>query len=140
MDSTAKEGARDAKQARLSLSAGDVDLMISGLDDDVLLRVLGLVPDARDAVRTAALSRRWLRLWMRVPALRFASRPGSRAARGAERRAALEEFVSFVNVVLAHRARSDCAIEALSISYTSGPARNREERMQASIDAVQGWI
>ncbi|KAL6650761.1 hypothetical protein ACP70R_009686 [Stipagrostis hirtigluma subsp. patula] len=43
---------------------------ISALGDDVLLRVLELLPDARDAVRMGALSRRWCGLWKRVPALR----------------------------------------------------------------------
>ncbi|OEL32766.1 hypothetical protein BAE44_0006215 [Dichanthelium oligosanthes] len=141
MDSTA-EDARDAKRARLTPSAGDVNTdRISGLDDDVLLRVLGLADDARYAARTAALSRRWLRLWPRVPALRFASRLESKDARGAERRAALDQYVSYVNGVLAPRsAQSGCAIETLSISYTSGPAHNEEELMQASVDAAQGWI
>ncbi|RLM56230.1 hypothetical protein C2845_PM10G03490 [Panicum miliaceum] len=71
----AEEDARVAKRARLAPPAGDADL-ISGLDDDVLLRVLGLAGDARDAARTGALSRRWLGLWTRAPALRFASQPG----------------------------------------------------------------
>ncbi|RLN13229.1 hypothetical protein C2845_PM09G03790 [Panicum miliaceum] len=55
-------------------AAGEAD-RISGLDDDVLLGVLGMVADVRDAARTAALSRRWVGLWTRAPALRFASRP-----------------------------------------------------------------
>ena len=107
MDSTA-EDSRNSKRARLAPPPGDVVDRISGLDDDVLLHILELVPDARDAVRTGALSRRWLGLWTRVPALRFASRSVSMAD--------LERFVSFVNGVLARRSQSDCAIESLAIS------------------------
>jgi hypothetical protein len=47
--------------------------LISCLGEDVLVRVLELLPDARDAVRTDALSRRWRGLWTHLPALRFAS-------------------------------------------------------------------
>ncbi|CAL5051214.1 unnamed protein product [Urochloa decumbens] len=123
MDSTAAEDeTRAAKRARLTPSAagGDADL-ISGLDDGVLLHVLGLVPDASDAVRTGALSRRWLRLWTLVPALRFASRIST----GAD---ALERYAAFVNGVLAQRARSGRAIESL------------QPIMPACVDAAQGWI
>ncbi|CAN6214988.1 unnamed protein product [Urochloa humidicola] len=129
MDSTA-EDARVAKRARLTPSAGDDADMISGLDDDVLLRVLGLMPDASDAARAAALSRRWLRLWARVPVLRFASRPVPRAAGGAEWRAALDEFVSFVNGTLARHAQSGCAIENLSISYTRETASSNSDHTE----------
>ncbi|CAL5051206.1 unnamed protein product [Urochloa decumbens] len=117
MDSTA-EDVRDAKRARLTPSAGDDVDLISSLEDDVRLRVLGLMPDATDAARAAAISRRWLRLWARVPALRFASRPVPRSAGGAEWLAALDAFVSFVDGALARHAQSGCAIESLSISYT----------------------
>ncbi|CAN6233567.1 unnamed protein product [Urochloa humidicola] len=112
---------RAAKRARLTTpsAAGDDADLISGLDDDVLLRILALLPDASDAVRTGALSRRWCRLWTRVPALRFASRqlPGESSAAAA---AALERYAAFVNGVLARRARSGCAIESLSIVYAPG--------------------
>jgi hypothetical protein len=158
MDSTAAADARDAKRATPSRSAGE-DL-ISGLEDDVLLRVLGLVPDARDAVRTGAVSRRWLRLWTRVPALRFASRPVPRAANVDEWRAALDEFVAFVNGVLSQRSTQPAGgdiIESLSISYiresepeqpTTMPAlfvyafsiHDVEQLMRVSVSAAQGWI
>jgi hypothetical protein len=159
MDSTADD-LRDSKRARLAPPPpGDVVDRISGLDDDVLLHILSLVGDARDAVRTGALSRRWLGLWTRVPALRFASRSVSMAD--------LERFVSFVNGVLARRSQSDCAIESLAISYAADNEHsslgNRMPRflcawqrvipppctiytdsarklMVASVDAVQGWI
>ncbi|CAN6165008.1 unnamed protein product [Urochloa humidicola] len=129
MDSTA-EDARVVKRARLTPSPGDDADLISGLDDDVLLRVLGLMPDASDAARAAVLSRRWLHLWARVPALRFASRPVSRAAGGAEWRAALGEFISFVNGALARHAQSGCAIESLSISYTRETASSNSDHTE----------
>nr|TKV90513.1 hypothetical protein SEVIR_9G034200v2 [Setaria viridis] len=68
MESSKDVVVHDAKRAKLRLATADhhggtaaagwqKDL-ISGLCDDVLLRILGLVPDATDAVRTGALSRR----------------------------------------------------------------------------------
>nr|CAB3469773.1 unnamed protein product [Digitaria exilis] len=97
--------ARASKRARPTTppDAGEdaVD-MISGLDDDVLLRVLSLLPDASDA---------------RVAALRFTSRPTSES----DPCATLEPYVSFVDGVLARRTRSDCVIEDLAISYTTDP-------------------
>ncbi|CAD6343014.1 unnamed protein product [Miscanthus lutarioriparius] len=182
MGSTAADGAREAKRTS---GAGDVDL-ISGLDEDVLLRVLELVGDTRDALRTCVLSRRWLSLSKRIPKLRFAScwPAASTAACSAalkrqyvscvndilaercdasdepdyyypvssfrdvldqrdhspavsmaadiatKRCAALEQFVSCVNDILARRAQSDCAIESLVISYTTGSdtATNRANK------------
>ncbi|KAF8733126.1 hypothetical protein HU200_015497 [Digitaria exilis] len=134
MDSTTavekQAAARSAKRARRPTTppdAGDdaaVDL-ISGLDDDVLLRVLSLLPDASDAVRTGALSRRWRGLWTRVAALRFAPRPGftgattAAAGAAAEQRAAIERYAAFIDGVVARRAQSGCAIESLSIVYTT---------------------
>ncbi|KAL6603631.1 hypothetical protein ACP70R_043992 [Stipagrostis hirtigluma subsp. patula] len=145
MDSTA-EDVRDAKRARLAPSA-DADL-ISALGDDVLVRVLGLTADARDAVRTGALSRRWRGLWTRVPALRFAYRPAiepdSLAAAGAERcAAALERYVSSVNHVLARRAQSGNAIQTLAISFVvaaCAPGPGEERIVTAWTRAAQGWI
>ncbi|CAL5051203.1 unnamed protein product [Urochloa decumbens] len=131
MDSTAAaDEARAAKRARLTpyAAGGDADL-ISGLDDDVLLRVLGLVPDASDAVRTGALSRRWRGLWARVPALRFAS-PVSSCGGGAAQRAALVRYAAFVNGVLARRSRSGCAIESLSIVYNTTGSKSDEHSLE----------
>ena len=151
---TAEEDACNAEGARRPPSGDDADL-ISGLDDDVLLRVLALVGDARDVVRTGALSRRWLGLWTRAPAPRFASRPVPRAASGDEHRAALDQFVSVADVILLRRsAQSDCAVESLDISYgaadDSEPELNldqpmpehstMEHLMSASVDAAQRWI
>ncbi|CAL5036931.1 unnamed protein product [Urochloa decumbens] len=163
MDSTAEEEdeTRNTKRARLSppAAAGDGADRISSLGDDVLLRVLVLTGDARDAVRTGALSRRWRGLWTRLSALRFAYSvpppPASSAGSGGdERRAALERFISFVNGVLARRARSGCAVETLSISYTTamgdaqdwirtydGDGDELEQLMPASAGAAaQDWI
>ncbi|KAG2544887.1 F-box/FBD/LRR-repeat protein At1g80470-like [Panicum virgatum] len=76
-----------------------VDLL-SGLCDDVLVRILGLAAHARDAVRTGALSRRWRGLWRRVPALRFDSE------RWFEHGGSARGFMAFVDDTLALRARS----------------------------------
>ncbi|CAL4906342.1 unnamed protein product [Urochloa decumbens] len=46
--------------------------LISALHDDLLLRILGLLPAASDAARTSILSRRWRSLWPNAPVLRFA--------------------------------------------------------------------
>jgi hypothetical protein len=134
------DDARIAKRARLTTSGDGVDL-ISGLDDDVLLRVLELVPDASDAVRTGALSRRWLGLWRRVSTLHFtASLPVSGGA------AALDRYVSFVNGMLACRRitqSADCAIQNLAISYATDDSEAEhilKQLMSTTINAVQGWI
>jgi hypothetical protein len=104
MDSTAAED--DAPKAKRTSGAGDVDL-ISGLDEDVLLRVLELVGDTRDASRTCVLSRRWLGLWKRIPKLRFAScypTVCTAACSAAERHDALNrQYISCVNDILAER-------------------------------------
>ncbi|WVZ82404.1 hypothetical protein U9M48_029670 [Paspalum notatum var. saurae] len=138
MDSMAEKEAKRVRRLSPSESEyndGGVDL-ISGLDDDVLLRVLGQMADARDVVRAGAASRRWLGLSTRVPALRFrfaCSSPDRSEANRAILGAALERYVSFVNGVLARRRPStSAAIESLSISCTTGT--------YASIDAAGGWI
>jgi hypothetical protein len=51
-------GVRSRSKRRRGVSAGDAD-RISGLGDDVLVRILELLPDGGDVVRTGALSRRW---------------------------------------------------------------------------------
>ncbi|CAL5069965.1 unnamed protein product [Urochloa decumbens] len=63
---------RTSKRATPSAGAD----LISGLDDDVLLHILELLPDTVFAVRTGALSRRWRGLWTRLPTLRFDSGSG----------------------------------------------------------------
>ncbi|CAA0408853.1 unnamed protein product [Arabidopsis thaliana] len=42
---------------------------ISGLPDELLLRVLSLLPNVKDVVVTVVLSKRWQFLWMMVPKL-----------------------------------------------------------------------
>jgi hypothetical protein len=86
--------------------------LISGLGDDVLVRVIQLLPDAG---RTGALSRRWHGLWTRVPALRFAStfgRPGGDDD--------VRWYTAFVDAALALRAAetAEHAIEHLGISFS----------------------
>ncbi|RLN19718.1 hypothetical protein C2845_PM02G43290 [Panicum miliaceum] len=74
---------REAKKAKPMPAAdhgdGGVD-RISTLPDDVIVSILRLVGDARQVVRTGALSRRWRGLWTHVPALRFHSGPRRRTA------------------------------------------------------------
>ncbi|KAL6651373.1 hypothetical protein ACP70R_010298 [Stipagrostis hirtigluma subsp. patula] len=113
--------------------------MISSLGDDVLVRILELLPDARDAVRTGALSRRWRGLWTRAAALSFSSEswPECREATGAKRR-----YLAFVGGALTQRAgRADAALERLSISFTVDGARSQEKRLvRPSIRAARRWI
>uniref|UniRef100_A0A0D9W0R4 F-box domain-containing protein n=1 Tax=Leersia perrieri TaxID=77586 RepID=A0A0D9W0R4_9ORYZ len=49
---------------------GDGVNLISHLADDVLLHIIRFLPDAKHAVRTAAISRRWRHLWTRAAVLR----------------------------------------------------------------------
>ncbi|TVU44395.1 hypothetical protein EJB05_03834, partial [Eragrostis curvula] len=60
MESTKEYVDETMQQTTPSPSAGnDGDYRISGLGDDVLVHILGLVADARDVVCTDTLSRRW---------------------------------------------------------------------------------
>ncbi|TVU15731.1 hypothetical protein EJB05_39269, partial [Eragrostis curvula] len=135
-------GRGKAKRRRrdLSSSAGDAIDLISGLGDDVLVRILELMPDTRDAVRTDALSRRWRGLWTRVPDLRFASDswPEFSAATDAER------FAALVDGALALRAaHTDPTIENLAVSFNLTSLSGHDESRRVvppSVTAVQGWI
>ncbi|KAL6893809.1 hypothetical protein ACP4OV_007907 [Aristida adscensionis] len=113
--------------------AGGDDL-ISGLCDDLLVRILELVADdsARAAVRTGALSRRWRRLWTRVSELRFEAWPEFKPSAGRA-----ERFIAFVDDTLALRARSvvDAGISHLEIS-TCG----EELPARPAVRAAEGWI
>jgi hypothetical protein len=86
-------------------AAADVDI-ISDLTNDVLLIILGLLPAARDVVRTSALSTRWRHLWTRAPALRFDVGPRSWRLGGCgatDEAAAAARLVEAVDSVLARR-------------------------------------
>ncbi|KAL6636646.1 hypothetical protein ACP70R_024218 [Stipagrostis hirtigluma subsp. patula] len=132
---------RHAKRARVTRPstssadhAGGAGDLISGLGDDLLVRILESVAEAgaRDVVRTDALSRRWRSLWTRVPALRFDLSPASteKSAGGVER------FIAFVDDVLALRARSDVGIKHLEISM-----HGKAQPVPPPINkAVEGWI
>ncbi|WVZ87131.1 hypothetical protein U9M48_033823 [Paspalum notatum var. saurae] len=129
---------------------GGVD-MISGLCDDVLVRILERLPDARDVLRTGALSRRWRGLWTRVSALRFATEPEFFT-----QAAAAERYIAFVNDALALRAAAQtssdpAAVEHLAVSlkmkrYPEPLERKRERGRKMSrlvvpsVDAAHGWI
>ncbi|XP_052139288.1 uncharacterized protein LOC127757755 [Oryza glaberrima] len=86
-------------------AAADVDI-INDLTNDVLLIILGLLPAARDVVRTSALSTRWRHLWTRAPALRFDVGPRSWRLGGCgatDEAAAAARLVEAVDSVLARR-------------------------------------
>jgi hypothetical protein len=128
---------REAKKAKPMPAAdhgdGGVD-RISTLPDDVIVSILRLVGDARQVVRTGALSRRWRGVWTHVPALRFHSGPRFVPPRGARR------FAAFVDNVLALRARSGSGIEKLGISLHVCHARGKPTLAPPSARAAEGWI
>ncbi|CAN6240897.1 unnamed protein product [Urochloa humidicola] len=160
----ARSGSKRRRRGATPDAVGSDDL-ISGLGDDVLLRVLELLRNTRDAARTGALSRRWRGLWMRVPSLRFRfssttmefSRAGGAATRrwkprphGAD---GTRRFISFVSNALARRAQqaedddsaAAAVLELLEISFVVYPdvvqqKTAREELMLHCIQASQGWI
>uniref|UniRef100_K3YD67 F-box domain-containing protein n=1 Tax=Setaria italica TaxID=4555 RepID=K3YD67_SETIT len=155
---------RSKRRRRAAAASGGGADLISGLGDDVLVRVLELLPDTRHAVRTAALSRRWRGLWTRVPALRFNFAPATRRklsgaerfpsfvnngtgrrCKGAAGAAEARRFLSFVDNALARRAHTDAAaaLEHLAISFPMDPSVAGQQAKQLAaqcIKASQEWI
>ncbi|CAL5030053.1 unnamed protein product [Urochloa decumbens] len=151
-----RSGSKRRRRGSIPAAGGSDDDLISGLGDDVLLRVLELLRDARYAARTGALSRRWRGLWTRVPSLRFRFssttmefdragrrwRPRPHGADGTRR------FISFVSDALARRAQAadddSAALEHLTISfvvYTDAVEQETSRELpQQCIQASQGWI
>ncbi|CAN6314691.1 unnamed protein product [Urochloa humidicola] len=116
-----------------AVSAG-ADL-ISGLGDDVLLRILGLLPDVTQVVRTAVLSRRWRGLWARVPALHFDLGPEFQSPSDAE------PFIAIVNYVIVPRAQpAESGIERLGIKMKLYYERGKPYIAAATVEAIEGWV
>ncbi|KAJ4836285.1 hypothetical protein Tsubulata_025795 [Turnera subulata] len=63
-----KKGNRPAKRN------GDGEDRISNLADDIINRILSVLPDTKFAAQTAVLSKRWETLWTSVPDLRFSAK------------------------------------------------------------------
>ncbi|CAL5069961.1 unnamed protein product [Urochloa decumbens] len=152
----ARRGSKRRRRGAIPVAGGSGDDLISGLGDDVLLRVLELLRDARYAARTGALSRRWRGLWTRVPALhfRFSSTTMQFSRDGGARRwtpwphgaAGTRRFLSFVSDALARRAQAaeDSALERLAISFVlyseDVEQQAARELTQQCIQASQVWI
>uniref|UniRef100_A0A0E0RI09 F-box domain-containing protein n=1 Tax=Oryza rufipogon TaxID=4529 RepID=A0A0E0RI09_ORYRU len=111
--------------------AVDADI-ISELNDDVLLHILGFLPSARDVARATMPSKRWRRLWALVPVLRFAVGPGSFADEHGEvdrekfavsRRDAARRLITAVDAtLLARRAAgegNDVDVMEIALVYSS---------------------
>ncbi|RLN16766.1 hypothetical protein C2845_PM02G43280 [Panicum miliaceum] len=114
-------------------AAGGGHDLISGLSDDVLVRILGLVGDAREVVRTGALSRRWRGLWAGAPALYF-DVGGFMSPGDAER------FIAVIDDVLALRARSDSGIERVEISFGVYHGCGEPRLAPSCVGAAERWI
>uniref|UniRef100_A0A0E0I4S3 FBD domain-containing protein n=1 Tax=Oryza nivara TaxID=4536 RepID=A0A0E0I4S3_ORYNI len=98
-------------------AAAAVDL-ISELNDDVLLRILGLLPSARDVARTAVLSKWWRHLCGIAPCLRFDVSSSARCHDAARR------LIAGVDACLARRRgggaanAADVDVLEISLVYT----------------------
>ncbi|CAL4945126.1 unnamed protein product [Urochloa decumbens] len=162
MESSNNDVVHEAKRAKLSppvtaaddhgtAAGGGEDDLISGLPDDLLLRILGLLPDASDAVRTGALSRRWRGLWARAPALRFTPWPldriNSSPSYGPDC-TNTERFIAFASNALALRAQQSrgAAMEHLQISLAQDLVISDQDQDQLprlhsiSIRAAESWV
>ncbi|XP_020149656.1 putative FBD-associated F-box protein At5g50270 [Aegilops tauschii subsp. strangulata] len=104
-----------------------VDL-ISDLGDDLLLRIFGLLPDARDFAGLAALSRRWRDLSTRSPNLHLCPVYFTGTDDDDETykrfRASLKRFNAFVDTVVERRV---CSIDTLKMTVLRWPGGARAE-------------
>uniref|UniRef100_A0A0D9X9C7 F-box domain-containing protein n=1 Tax=Leersia perrieri TaxID=77586 RepID=A0A0D9X9C7_9ORYZ len=107
--------------------AGDDDL-ISNLNDDVLVHVLGFLPTTADVARPCAVSRRWRRLGPLVPSHNFPLSDENHQER-------IDRFIAFVNHHLA-AARAAC-VQQLTISFSWEQHLDVRHIDAAQVDA---WI
>ncbi|TVU50025.1 hypothetical protein EJB05_01376, partial [Eragrostis curvula] len=83
--------------------ASAVDL-ISGLPDDLLLRILAFLPAASEVARTTALSSRWRHLWPLAVALRFNINSKPKTYKKAEDVDAARKLIADASAAVATRA------------------------------------
>nr|CAB3501554.1 unnamed protein product [Digitaria exilis] len=107
-------------------SAGAVVDGISALPDDLLHSILTLVREATAVTRTAALSRRWRRVWIHAQQLDLLD---SKLKRGA----VPGHFVGFVDWVLAQRGEAGMA--SLNINMSG-----YKTRASPSPESVNEWL
>ncbi|OEL27907.1 hypothetical protein BAE44_0011075 [Dichanthelium oligosanthes] len=104
---------------------GGVD-RISDLPDDLLHVILSHLRNALDVTRTAALSRRWRRVWVHARDLSLVDVDPEYLIKGISS----DEFVGFVDWVLARRGDAD--MDSLQISMELGEC--------PSSDKINEWI
>uniref|UniRef100_A0A0E0JE96 F-box domain-containing protein n=1 Tax=Oryza punctata TaxID=4537 RepID=A0A0E0JE96_ORYPU len=131
---------REAKKLRRNPSdsdhggGGGGNDLISHLSDDILVHILASLPNMTDVMRACAVSRRWRHLEARVPVLRFFFLDYN-----FNDREKLDQFIAFVNNILARRAhKSDATVEELEISLKLFNSK----RSVPSVDVarVDAWI
>uniref|UniRef100_A0A0D9W0R5 F-box domain-containing protein n=1 Tax=Leersia perrieri TaxID=77586 RepID=A0A0D9W0R5_9ORYZ len=137
---TQKRRRQDASTSDHLGTSADVDL-ISSLDDDVLVHILGLLPTITDVVRACSASRRWHRLEPCVPFLRFNFDEDGDDTKQREK---LDQFIPFVNRVLVRRiGQSDGSIKELEISLMWNYHHYTIASERGAIDIAQivhAWI